>query len=145
MGESQVLVSTGKVEVTLNKRVKDPLIENKVVLLQANEEAILANVDGYFGKEKIKVPLPLSTESTLKTFNFSATPFSVVVNELEKAYNISISYDQKVMGNCQLTASLIDQSLDERLRLICKAVEATYRYERGKVIIEGNGCTNNSI
>lgn len=141
-GESKVLVSTGRVEVSANKSYVKSHEQEKPLFLTANEEVIILKRDVPLIKTKIKVPLPLSMEATVKSLNFSAAPFSTVVKELEKAYNISIIYDQKIMGNCLLTASLVDQPLDERLGLICKAVEATYRYQDGKVMIDGKGCNN---
>jgi transmembrane sensor len=139
-GSSTVSVSTGRVEVRPNKAPKFHGPKNEVLVLTENEQGILAGNNGILKKTKIKIPLPLSPEATAKSLNFVSAPFSDVIKELERAYNISIDYNKSNLGNCLLTASLIDQSLDERLALICQAVEARYHYENGKVMITGKGC-----
>jgi transmembrane sensor len=138
-GQSQVLVSTGRVEISPVSKVKRQI----ALVLYPNEEGILHVKNHRLEKIRLPKPLLLSKESTDRIFNFSATPFPEVVRQLEEAYHISIHYNRKLMSDCQLTALLADQPLDERLKLICKAVEATYRYENGEVSITGKGCGSN--
>jgi len=144
-GQYKVSVSTGRVEVSAHK-LKSTGSKNKpLIVLTANQQAVLYREDLKLEKVVLKRPMLLSKESTNIHFNFSATPFSKVVTTMEDAYGVHITYDEKVMGNCQLTASLTDQSLDERLKLICKAVEAEYKIIDGQIIITGHGCDNQLI
>jgi ferric-dicitrate binding protein FerR (iron transport regulator) len=142
----KIIVSTGRVEVSA--RSDNPAIKAKQpIVLLPNQEGTLYSKGLQLRKAILKEPLLLSQESTKKHFNFVAAPFSKVIAVIKEAYGVSIVYNEKAMGNCQLTASLIDQPLDERLKLICQAIEATYKYENGQIIIDGNGCnaTNTTL
>jgi transmembrane sensor len=138
----KVMVSTGKVTLSTHTVKNGTLTAVQSILLKPNEKGVLYRNQMRLEKMELKKPLLLSKESTSINFNFVATPFSKVVSEIEEAYGVHIIYNEKIMGNCPLTASLIDQSLDERLMLICKAVEADYRIEDGDIVIEGKGCNN---
>jgi ferric-dicitrate binding protein FerR (iron transport regulator) len=138
----KITVSTGRVEVSAHQLKGTQTPEKEIVVLMPNQQAVLYRKALVLQKIVLKKPLLLSEESTAIHFNFSGTPFSEVISTIEEAYGVHITYNEKVMGACQLTASLIDQPLDERLRLICKAVEAEYRIVDGQIIIEGKGCGN---
>ncbi|WPV02127.1 FecR family protein [Mucilaginibacter sp. cycad4] len=135
-----VIVSTGKVLVTVN--IPGSRINSHSILLTPNQQAVLYRKNMLLEEADIKKPLLLSKQSTQIHFNFVGTPFSKVISTIEEAYGVKINYNEKVMGNCPLTASLVDQPLDERLHLICKAVEAEYKIADGTITIEGKGCNN---
>jgi transmembrane sensor len=136
----KIIVSTGRVEVSAFNNRSDLTNKKSEVVLTANQQAVLFRSDLHLEKVILKKPLLLSKESTTIHFNFISTPFTKVISTIEEAYGVKIVYDEKVMGNCQLTASLIDQPLDERLRLICQAVEAEYKIVDGHIVIDGKGC-----
>ena len=138
----KVLVSTGRVEVSAHNSIGTAVNNKPGVVLTPNQQVVLYRKELRLEKAVLSKPMLLSKESTTIHFNFSGTPFSKVVTTIEEAYGVHIIYDEKVMGNCQLTASLIDQPLDERLKLICKAVEAEYKITGGQIIIQGKGCGN---
>ncbi len=135
----KIIVSTGKVEVTTHNKINSANSRHSI-LLTPNQQAVLYRDDLHLEKDILKKPLLLSKESTQIHFNFVSTPFPKVISTIEEAYGVSILYDEKIMANCQLTASLVDQPLDERLRLICKAVEAEYKIIDGHIVIDGKGC-----
>ncbi len=143
-GDNQfkIIVSTGKVEVFTSDKRGNPANNKHSILLTPNQQAVLYRNDLHLEKVVLKKPLLLSKESTAIHFNFVGTAFPKVISTIEEAYGVNIIYDEKVMANCQLTASLIDQPLDERLRLICKAVEAEYKIVDGHIVIDGKGCNN---
>lgn len=137
----KVVVSTGKVLVTANAAFYNKAV-NPSILLMPNQQVVLDRKDVRFEEADLKKPSLLSKESTQIHFNFVATPFSKVISTIEDAYGVKIIYNAKIMGNCPLTASLVDQTLEERLRLICKAVEAEYKIADGTITIDGKGCNN---
>jgi len=134
----KVLVSTGRVEVFANHAIDYKKIIP--VVLTPNQQVVLYRKNSRLETSALNKPMLLSKKSTAIHFNFTETPFSKVISTIEEAYGVHIIYDEKVMGNCQLTASLIDQTLDERLKLICQAVEAEYTITGGQIKIEGKGC-----
>ncbi|SDS12058.1 FecR family protein [Mucilaginibacter mallensis] len=136
----KIIVSTGRVEVFTSVKKGDAASNKQAIVLTPNQQGILYRNEERLEKANLKKPLLLSKESTSLHFNFVGTPFSKVISTLDEAYGVNIIYNEKVMANCQLTASLIDQPLDERLKLICKAVEADYKIIDGQIIIDGKGC-----
>lgn len=145
--EFNVTVNTGKVSVFTKKStpkadLTSTSLENlKGVLITSNQQVSFYRSETKLIKKKLETPTPLSEEVSQITLNFKETPFSTVVAELSKAYDIKINYDEETMSGCPLTASLSNQHLYERLELICQALEARYKIENGQVFITGKGCT----
>ncbi len=145
-----VTVNTGRVSVFHKSYANTKIIEAKTVndlegkgvLVKPNEEVDFYRNDDRLIKKNLEQPSILSEEVTRTSLNFVDTPFSEVVKALKKSYDIQISYDKKRMASCPLTASLTHQSLYEKLRLICNAVEADYKIVEGEIVIEGKGCLN---
>jgi transmembrane sensor len=135
----QVAVSTGRVSVYA-KNSSGKAADSQHVMLNPNQTVLFNDNDSGLEKAALKHPLLLSHVATQRNFRFEEAPFSQVVAALEKAYGIKIIYNEKDMNACLLTASLTEGKLDERLSLICKAVEADYRLEDGFIIINGKGC-----
>jgi hypothetical protein len=79
-------------------------------------------------------------QAELLRFEFDDTPVSEVFAVLEKSYSVDIVYDEELMHNCPLTASLTNESLFEKLNIICKAVEARYSLIDGQIVIDSKGC-----
>ncbi|MNL58322.1 hypothetical protein D3C87_1819500 [compost metagenome] len=88
----------------------------------------------------VKVPLPVRSKAGNKDFVFVRTSVNEVFETLKTAYSIPIIYDATRFAQCELTADLTTESLYEKLDVICKSVEATYKSEDGQIIVSGNGC-----
>jgi transmembrane sensor len=72
-------------------------------------------------------------------FAFQGTPLREVVRVLEQAYGISVELRSGLLS-CTLTASLGDEPLAEKLRIISAALDATYHLDGTRVRLEGEGC-----
>ena len=55
---------------------------------------------------------------------------------------MKIVYNEELMRDCPITASLTNESLFETLDILCKAIEAKYEVIDGQIIIDGKGCRN---
>jgi transmembrane sensor len=44
-------------------------------------------------------------------------------------------YDKNTFGKCPITASLTDEPLNEKIKLICKAIRADYEMVNREVIV----------
>lgn len=136
--ESEVTVKTGKVAVFLSKeantpeKLNSPELEGLVLI--AGEEATY-NSD--ISQSKIAVA-PVITGQPIQIFR--DTPINEVFKSLEKFYPIEVIYDEALLGNCPITASLTDEPLLLKLELICKAIQAEYKLDKNKVYIQGKGC-----
>ncbi|WP_080056320.1 FecR family protein [Spirosoma aerolatum] len=142
--DMEVIVKTGKVAVFLqhdpNKSKK--LTDNSLtgLVLKANERVQVNGSDFIINKPIPINPGQLRLPIQKLTFNFDEAPATVVLSELEKAYNIDIIFDYNKLANCKLTAHLSDEPLMEKLELICTALEATYKEVDNKIILEAKGC-----
>ena len=72
-----------------------------------------------------------------QSFDFDETPVADVFRTLQQAYGVTIIYNESLLGKCSLSATLVGQPFTEKLSVICKALEAQYRFQGNKVIITG--------
>lgn len=142
--EIEVIVKTGKVAVFLQRDVdKNTKLANNALegLVLTENEKVRINRDDYTISKPVVVSndyLKLPIEKL--SFNFDDTPVSDVINDLEKAYSIQIIYDHDKLASCKLTASLSDEPLMEKIKLICIALEASYEEADNKIILKAKGC-----
>ncbi|UTA66834.1 FecR family protein [Emticicia sp. 21SJ11W-3] len=77
---------------------------------------------------------------TPENFIFDEAPISKVFSQMERAYGIQIIYDEKNMKNCYLTATFTEESLYEKLNIICKVTHSSYEIVDAQIVIHSNGC-----
>jgi len=51
-----------------------------------------------------------------------------------------IIYDEEVMQDCTITTSLDDESLNDKLMIICKVLNSSYEMVDAQIIVSSNGC-----
>jgi transmembrane sensor len=130
---AKVIVNTGKVQVT-KKDSLDKIIS--VVILLPNEEVAVDKGTAILQKKVLKFPSILSKEIALKVFSFNEAPLATIVEKLQLAYQVSITYDQEKFANSTVTGSLGNLPLDEKIKLICKVINAQYAIEDGIITIK---------
>ena len=135
-----VEVVTGKVSVFEQSHTADKKQREGVVLVP-NQQAIYSKKELRFTKTLVKKPVVLESAKNL-SFKFENTPMKEVFSRLEEAYGIEIIFDEDSMINCYLNASLSDESLQKKILLICRAVNATYEVIDTHIIIYGKGCND---
>lgn len=131
--EAQVTVNTGKVQVT--RKDANNKILSEVILLP-NEEASTIQAEVQLQKKSLKVPLMLSQPVANKVFSFTEAPLSEIVEKLEQAYHVPINYDHEKYAHATVTASLSKLPLDEKIRMICKAIDAECDMADGVITIK---------
>jgi transmembrane sensor len=143
--EILVSVKTGKVSVY---KAEAGLIEANLkteklggMVLMPNQEALFAHESISLAKKVAASEKPMSVKNIEEmSFEFDETPLGEVFAQLEKAYDIRIVYDKTVMGKCPVTASLTGEPLNEKLSLLCKAVQAQYIVANNEIVVSGKGC-----
>jgi transmembrane sensor len=133
--EFKVIVNTGKVLVYNNKKATAGTNSENSVTLVPNQQVTYQAQQLKFKKETLPVPLILSEEIAQKEFTFDNTPFSVIVEKISKVYDVNIEYDKAKLGNISLNASISKKPLDEKVKLICTAVNASFEFIDGRIII----------
>ncbi len=141
--EAKVEVKTGKVSVYTRKDLeKAKETQQNVmagVVLTPNQQAAFSKNEERLFKSIVDAPEAV-VEAPKKEFIFEETPVSQVFKFLEKMYGISFIYDAKTMESCYLTANLSDESLFDKLDLICKITHSTYEMVDAQIIIHSRGC-----
>lgn len=132
-----VAVKTGKVSV-FEKKEFEKVKENPQLVglvLMANQQAEFSNDLEKFSK--ILVPDPVILGGTnKKEFDFDRTPLPKVFSTLEKAYGIEIIYDRDLLADRLLKVSLEDETLTEKLDVICRTMGLSYHIVDARIIIE---------
>jgi transmembrane sensor len=144
----RVEVRTGTVAVfslnNLEGNDKEPIAdlpERSGITLQHDQQIAFSKADGKISQLPVTKP-PVATLDDISThdFFFDETPVQKVFEELESAYNVSIKYDQELLGDCPLNATLIGQPFKEKLEVICNAIDAHFVIEGNSVTVNGRGC-----
>ena len=135
-----VSVKTGKVSVFTNRNTVTGNAEIKSVTLIPNQRAIFSRKEETISKSLVEQPLIVITKEELMQFTFNNAPVSSIFEALEKAYGVAIKFDESVLSGCRLTTSLSNETLYERLDVICEALDASYKVVDGEIVVNGKGC-----
>lgn len=138
----RVAVRTGKVSVfsETGKALQSQKGQIEGAVLMPNQQVIYSRNELRMVKSLVDNPLVLPKTMEYTSFQFTDAPINEVFSLLEKAYGVDIVYDEEVMSNCFLNASLDSLSFHDKLRLISKGINARYEILDAHVIISGNGC-----
>jgi transmembrane sensor len=145
--EVVVKVKSGKVTVYQNDELghTDPLKNGKTgVFLMPNQLVVFKRKEQKFTKEIVGDPLVVVNIEEAPSFIYEDTPISVVFMEIVKAYGLEIDFNAKTLSNCEFTGSLTDESLMEKLDIICSSIGATYEIVEARMIINAKGCEPNN-
>jgi transmembrane sensor len=144
--EITVEVKTGRVSVFAQS---DPDIKEKTgnrelegIVLSPNQKIIYSGENVRMVKTLVEKPEIIISKAEASQFIFEDAPVSEVFDAIAQAYGIDILYDEDLLKGCPLTAILDNQTLHEKLTIICKAIEAHYEILDGQIIIHGKGCKN---
>ncbi|KAA0989125.1 FecR family protein [Dyadobacter aurulentus] len=110
------------------------------VVIEPNQRIVVARETAKMTKTLVPNPVPITSEHISPDFKFEDFPVSEIFKTLQKAYGIEIIFDENIMKDCPVTATLTDLSLYEKLDLVCNAVGAKYEVIDGRIIVEGKGC-----
>lgn len=140
--EFKVIVNTGKVLV-YNQQQASPQAKSSVTLLP-NQTATYTAKLSHVEKQSLPVPLILSTPVAEKEFTFDNAPLADIIDKIDKAYDVNVEYDKATLGYVHLSASLSERPLDEKIKLICKAVNASCQFIDGRIIITTQNLNHNT-
>jgi transmembrane sensor len=135
-----VQVKTGKVTVYHNNIGKNQDPEVKGLIITPNQKATYSKNEESLERTLIDKPTLISPEDVLEDYSYKSTPITKIFSELEKAYGIDIVFNDSEFTNCNITTNLTDQSLFDKLDVICLAIESSYKVVDAQIIIEGSGC-----
>ncbi|MFN4087075.1 MAG: FecR family protein [Spirosomataceae bacterium] len=139
--EAEVIVRTGKVSVYRWKDLQQMETNKPIngVVITQNQQLVLNTQGGQFSKSIIEQPVLLKQTQPF-TFQYADVSAKVIFEEIQKAYGVSIYFDEELMAHCPVTASLNDEPLYGKIALVCQAIEAQYEVLDGDIVITGKGC-----
>lgn len=138
--EVTVSVRTGKVFVAANQDFRKTNSINKEVILIPNQKAVFVRKVETLSHSLVDKPEVIISQEELLERTFSNAPLSDIFDALEKVYGVKLVFDKEIFANCRLTTSLGNETLFERLDIICEAIEANYKVVGTEVIIKGKKC-----
>lgn len=135
-----VQVKTGKVSVFARNDSRANAMkasrELEGVVLMPNQQIAFSRSDVRMKKSLVSAPLPVH----FQRFDFKDEPVTRIFTALGQAYGIDIIYDEELLSNCLVTASLAEEPLYEQLRLLCKGIEGQYDVVDAQIVISAKGC-----
>ncbi len=136
-----VKVVTGKVSVQTVRPSLHSSVQSEGLILTPNQMAVYARTPEKLTRTLIDNPGIVKTSNKRSSdFNFQDTPVAQVFQVLEEGYGIPIIYNAELLAGCTITAPLENETLYEKLDMICKVIRASYEVVDAQVIITSRGC-----
>lgn len=142
-----VKVNSGKVAVAVAREFskKEGLGKRELegILLLPNQQAVLSRKDIRLVKELVENPVQLPGETGApapNAFRFKNARVSDIFRAIEKAYGVDMVFDADLFDRCLFNGDLTDESLFQKLDVVCLSIEAQYQMLDAQIIISGEGC-----
>lgn len=136
--EAEVVVRTGRVTVFASGVSGRKGAEPEGEIVNPDERIVLDRNKMQLSLEKLEKP-EIPDEQLLHFFDDK--PVADIFSMLQKVYGIKIRYPEELLSDCRITASFVNETLYEKIRLICKGLGATYKVVDGEIVIDSEGCT----
>lgn len=111
------------------------------VILRPNQRADFDPKRQIIARTLVEKPRIVIPSKEVARMTFEKAPVASILHAVEKAYEVDIRFDSVKLSPCVLTTHLIpEEDLYTRLKIICEAIDASYRLEDGYIRIIGKGC-----
>lgn len=137
--EIVVSVKTGRVSVFTQQEHKQQKEIKQEVILTPNQKAIYDTFSDKVVKGHVTDPEKAKTERSSK-IRFANVSVLEIFQTLEDNYGIEIRLDNANLSACTVTTTFANESLFEKLDIICQAIGADYKVVDASILIEGKGC-----
>lgn len=136
--EITVAVRSGKVSVYKKEKKQGKSLPE--VILSPNQKAVYDIELDQVLKQLVDEPVLILPASPVVAMDYDNVPVTKIFDELEVNYGVEIVFDHALLKDCNLTTSLTDEGLYERIRIICRAIGADYQVVGTRIMIESAGC-----
>ncbi|NLR58287.1 DUF4974 domain-containing protein [Chitinophaga polysaccharea] len=82
----------------------------------------------------------LQPAAEIPAFAFDNAPVLSIFKALESAYSIKINASEETFGKCLITTTIRNETFENKLKIICAAINASYAIRDGQVFITGKPC-----
>ncbi len=140
----EVDVVTGRVAVFENNKEKNQNKPNGVVITPNQKVTYTTNHQFITSLVENPVPVPVENKENIKTvaikFLYDDALVSHVLSDLEQQYKIEFIVENEKINHCYFTGDINEQTLYNKLDLVCQAVQAHYEIRGTSIVIDGKGC-----
>jgi transmembrane sensor len=147
LGDMEVSVHTGKVQVFENTLLSDANLPAQAVIVTPNQKAVYKKDSRSFETTLVEQPQPLAfdaastgTHKKTEEFVFEHQKLSAVFEKIARVYGIEIVTENSRINNCVFTGDVSANDLYTKLQIICLTVNASYQINGTKILIKGSGC-----
>jgi hypothetical protein len=133
-----VQVQTGKVSVYVDKPAEK---EVKGLIITANQAAVFEKSANQLSKTLVENPEKLPNTAVESILKYDEVPLPVILRDMEKSYGIPVQFDADSFWACKITVAFSDESMYDKLSILCKTVSASYEIVDGQIIVSGKGCS----
>ena len=148
-GNIEVVVKTGRVQVSENGKLVKGDELNNAVIVTPNQKAIYKTKARLFETTLVENPEPITDDNQTRiryqrinkeTFVYEQEKLLNVFEQLEDRYGIEIITENANLNNCVFTGDVSDEDLYKKLKIICLTTNSSYEINGTKILIKGKGC-----
>ncbi len=110
------------------------------IVLTANQQATYQGQTDHLMKTIVEQPVVVHPDRLPPQTVFIDAPVNQLFDQIEQAYSINIHYNKSDFKDCLLTAKFNDESLLDKINLICVSIGASYEIIDAQIFITGQGC-----
>ena len=138
----EVVVKTGKVAVYKRSEIEEFVkVEPKKIqplLVTPNQKVVLDKAREQLTKRLTSTPQLVKPLGSLSKLKFDEEPVSEIFTALEEAYGVDIDFSDSIGPYCLLTTTLTEQTLFEKLDIICAPLGLLYEEIDARIVIQGS-------
>jgi transmembrane sensor len=148
-GNVEVIVKTGRVQVSENEKLVKGDELNNAVIVTPNQKAIYKTESRLFETTLVANPEPIADDDHKYTgsqpphkenFIYDQEKLLNVFKQLEDTYGIEIITENANLNNCVFTGDVSDKDLFTKLKIICLTTNSSFEVNGTKILIKGKGC-----
>lgn len=139
--EIEVIVKTGKVAVYKRKELNElQRIKTKKIqplLVTPNQKVVFNKAQQKMTKRLTSTPTLVKPLSKLAKQKFQEATANEIFQAIAEAYGVEIIYSANAVVSCPLTTTLTEQTLYEKLKIICDPLGLSYHENNARIVISG--------
>ncbi|MDJ1504247.1 FecR family protein [Xanthocytophaga agilis] len=134
-----VAVKTGKVSVQVpdsSQSNQNEAIPAEVMTLNPQQQAVYLRDTQMLTKENVLSSKPIVASQLV----FEEKTVPEVLTALGNIHNVGMIYDMEHLKECTVTVTFYNETLEQKLDLLCKILGATYERVDNQIILFSKGC-----
>ncbi|HTF19417.1 MAG TPA: FecR domain-containing protein, partial [Chryseolinea sp.] len=135
-----VTVRTGTVSVSKESTHSTDVDTSTQVILTPNQRVVYDPVLDQLTASVVELPVLLPENVNREAMEFDDESVASILNKLETAYGVHISFDETALSKCRITTKFTTESLFNRLNVVAKAIGGSYRRDGTQILFTANGC-----